>query len=63
VNNPLLKYLVKQVEDNGVMLEKYMKSKREWLDSDYENEYKLVSAFNDFHSVVCHIKNILEGMF
>lgn len=57
--NPLIKLLLKQIEDGSVMIERHIKS-LEWMDMHYENKMRVFDAFDQFHSAVRIIKVLLE---
>lgn len=59
--NPLLKLLLKQMEENAVILEKYAKASDK-ANQHYEMPMHISDAFDHFHTGLSLVKDILKEL-
>lgn len=58
--NPLLKFMLKQLEDNAVIIEKATKSGNLMEGLNYDKKYYVGEAFDTLHHGIRAVKSVLE---
>lgn len=56
--NPIIKLLIKQIEDSAVMIERAAKASDK-VDMHYDTKIAVNAAFDHFHSAVSAVKSIV----
>lgn len=57
--NPLLKFIIKQIEENACVVESQI-SRSEWAWSRVENKVEAAETFNQLHAALKVVKTIVE---